>query len=82
MSVYSVALPLFRCTCLRTALSHSSLPRSNRRAPSVPDFVVDAGLTLVRMIEPSPPPGFLARAAAYEDAATIPRLLVLVAERP
>ena len=44
--------------------------------------IVDAGLTLVRMIEPSPPPGFLARAAAYEDAATIPRLLVLVAERP
>lgn len=43
--------------------------------------MIDAGLSLVRMIEPSPPPGFLARAAAYEDAATIPRLLVLVAER-
>lgn len=41
----------------------------------------EAGLTLVRMLEPPPPPGFLARAAEYEAAETIPRLLVLVAER-
>ncbi len=43
--------------------------------------MADAGLSLERMIEPAPPPGFLERAAAYEDAATIPRLLVLVAHR-
>jgi len=29
------------------------------------------------MLEPAPPAGFLARAAEYEAAATIPRLLYL-----
>lgn len=38
---------------------------------------LDAGLELERMIEPSPPPGFLAQDTHYTDAATIPRLLVL-----
>ena len=36
-----------------------------------------AGLTVRHMEEPAPPPGFLARAAEYEAAATIPRLLFL-----
>lgn len=40
-----------------------------------------SGLTLTRMEEPAPPPGFLARAQEYQDAATIPRLLLLIAER-
>jgi len=35
------------------------------------------GLTLEHMEEPAPPPGFLARAAEYAAAATIPRLLLL-----
>jgi SAM-dependent methyltransferase len=35
------------------------------------------GLLIERMVEPAPPPGFLARAAEYEAAATIPRLLYL-----
>ena len=35
------------------------------------------GLFLERMDEPAPPAGFLARAAEYEAAATIPRLLYL-----
>jgi SAM-dependent methyltransferase len=35
------------------------------------------GLFLELMEEPAPPPGFLARAAEYEAAATIPRLLYL-----
>lgn len=39
------------------------------------------GLLLVQMEEPAPPPGFLARAEEYRDAATIPRLLALVAEK-
>jgi len=39
------------------------------------------GLTIVHMEEPAPPPGFLARAAEYADAATIPRLLLLVTEK-
>lgn len=36
-----------------------------------------AGLVVHRMEEPAPPPGFLARAAEYEAAASIPRLLFL-----
>ena len=36
-----------------------------------------SGLFLERMDEPAPPAGFLARAAEYEAAATIPRLLYL-----
>jgi hypothetical protein len=35
------------------------------------------GLFVEWMEEPEPPPGFLARAAEYEAAATIPRLLYL-----
>ena len=37
------------------------------------------GLTLEHMAEPPPPPGFLARAHEYQEAATIPRLLFLLA---
>jgi len=40
-----------------------------------------AGLVIRRMEEPPPPPGFMARATEYRDAATIPRLLLLVAEK-
>jgi hypothetical protein len=43
--------------------------------------MADHGLVLRRMHEPTPPEGFLERAAEYREAATIPRLLVLVAER-
>jgi hypothetical protein len=39
------------------------------------------GLFVRRMDEPAPPPGFLERAEEYEAAATIPRLLFLLAER-
>jgi SAM-dependent methyltransferase len=39
------------------------------------------GLTLTRMEEPAPPPGFLARADEYAEAATIPRLLFLRTEK-
>lgn len=40
-----------------------------------------ANLVIRRMVEPTPPAGFIARAQEYADAATIPRLLFLVAER-
>ena len=40
-----------------------------------------AGLLVRRMEEPTPPPGFLARAEEYVAAATIPRLLFLRAEK-
>jgi ubiquinone/menaquinone biosynthesis C-methylase UbiE len=39
------------------------------------------GLYVERMVEPAPPAGFLARAPEYPDAATIPRLLLLVLRR-
>ncbi len=41
----------------------------------------DAGLVLLRMEEPAPPPGFLAGAAEYADAAAVPRLLFLRFEK-
>jgi SAM-dependent methyltransferase len=40
-----------------------------------------AGLFVERMEEPAPPPGFLARAEEYKEAATIPRLLFLLARK-
>ena len=43
--------------------------------------MIGRGLELERMEEPAPPPGFLARAAEYRAAATIPRLLFLRAKR-
>ena len=43
--------------------------------------LADNGLLIEQMLEPAPPPGFLARAAAYESAANIPRLLVLVTRK-
>ena len=39
------------------------------------------GLLIERVEEPPPPPGFLARAPEYTDAATIPRLLLLVTRK-
>src|SRR4051794_31900684 len=39
------------------------------------------GMLVTRMDEPPPPAGFLARAEEYADAATIPRLLFLRAEK-
>jgi hypothetical protein len=36
------------------------------------------GLSIERMEEPAPPPGFLALADEYVAAATIPRLMLLL----
>lgn len=46
--------------------------------------LIDAGLALVHMDEPAPPPGFIAKAGEYEHevVGTTPRLLLLVAEKP
>lgn len=43
--------------------------------------MIASGMYLTRIEEPAPPPGFLARAAEYAEAATIPRLLFLRAEK-
>lgn len=57
------------------------IPFIHRPLSRYVNALIAAGLTLTHMGEPAPPPGFLARAAEYEAAATIPRLLVLVATR-
>jgi len=57
------------------------LPFFHRPLSRYVNALADRGLHLDRMVEPSPPPGFLARAAEYAGAATIPRLLLLRAER-
>jgi SAM-dependent methyltransferase len=45
--------------------------------------VIDAGIDLVRLLEPAPPPGFLAKAPEYEAdvVLTTPRLLAIVGDR-
>jgi SAM-dependent methyltransferase len=56
------------------------IPFIHRPLSRYVNAMADAGLVLQRMEEPAPPPGFLARAAEYVDASTIPRLLFLLAE--
>lgn len=43
--------------------------------------MAENGLVLERMLEPAPPQGFLDRAQAYQAAATIPRLAVLITRK-
>lgn len=43
--------------------------------------LADAGFSFKRMIEPSPPEGFLARNEYFRQSAAIPRLLVLVCDK-
>ena len=57
------------------------IPFIHRPLSRYVNALAGAGLAVRRMEEPAPPPGFLARAAEYENAATIPRLLLLVSER-
>ena len=57
------------------------IPFVHRPLSRYVNALADNGLTIVHMEEPAPPPGFLARAAEYADAATIPRLLLLVTEK-
>ena len=57
------------------------IPFIHRPLSRYVNAMAEVGLVLRRMEEPAPPPGFLARAAEYADAATIPRLLFLLAEK-
>lgn len=57
------------------------IPFIHRPLSRYVNALADAGLVLTRMLEPAPPPGFLARASEYAAAATIPRLLLLRCER-
>ena len=57
------------------------IPFIHRPMSRYVNAMAESGLVLRRMMEPAPPPGFLARAAEYQEAASIPRLLVLVADK-
>jgi SAM-dependent methyltransferase len=57
------------------------IPFFHRPLSDYVNSMAGCGLVITRMEEPSPPPGFLARAEEYRAAATIPRLLVLVSQR-
>jgi SAM-dependent methyltransferase len=57
------------------------LPFVHRPISHYVNAMVAAGLLIEAMEEPAPPPGFLERAAEYREAATIPRLLFMLARK-
>jgi len=57
------------------------IPFIHRPLSRYVNALADNGLLIQRMLEPAPPPGFLARATAYQAASTIPRLLGLLTIR-
>ncbi len=57
------------------------LPFVHRPLSRYVNAMAGQGMLVERMEEPAPPPGFLARAPEYPDAAGIPRLLFLRARR-
>jgi SAM-dependent methyltransferase len=58
-----------------------TLPFVHRPLSHYVNAMARSGLLVERMEEPMPPEGFLAKAKEYRDAATIPRLLLMVARR-
>ena len=57
------------------------LPFAHRPLSHYVNAMAGNGLYIERMDEPRPPDGFLAAAPEYKEAATIPRLLLLVARK-
>jgi SAM-dependent methyltransferase len=57
------------------------LPFMHRPLSRYINVMADCGLLVEHMDEPPPPPGFLAQAPEYGEAASIPRLLVLRARK-
>jgi len=58
------------------------IPFVHRPLSRYVNALVASGLYITRMVEPAPPPGFLARAEEYGEAASIPRLLFVRAVKP
>ena len=58
-----------------------NIPFVHRPLSSYVNELSENELSLTRMLEPAPPPGFLTQSPAYSSAAHIPRLLVLVCEK-
>lgn len=57
------------------------IPYIHRPLSVYVNALAGAGLYVTHMAEPAPPPGFLAAAGEYPEAASIPRLLFLRAEK-
>jgi SAM-dependent methyltransferase len=57
------------------------IPFLHRPLSTYVNLLAANGLYVTRMVEPAPPPGFIAKAEEYADAATIPRLLLLRSEK-
>ena len=57
------------------------LPFMHRPLSRYINVMADCGLLVEHMDEPPPPPGFLALAPEYGEAACIPRLLLLRARK-
>ena len=57
------------------------IPFIHRPLSRYVNAMADAGMFVTWMGEPAPPPGFLALAEEYREAASIPRLLALRAEK-
>jgi SAM-dependent methyltransferase len=57
------------------------IPYVHRPLSAYVNALAEAGMVVTRMEEPAPPPGFLAAAGEYPEAATIPRLMFLRAEK-
>jgi SAM-dependent methyltransferase len=57
------------------------LPFVHRPLSSYVNALAANRLLITHMEEPAPPPGFIAKAAEYEEARTIPRLLLLRTEK-
>ena len=57
------------------------LPFVHRPLSQYVNAMARNGLLIERMEEPMPPEGFLVRAPEYRDAATIPRLLLMLARK-
>jgi len=72
---------LIEDTSLQEVAEGIELPFVHRPLSRYVNAMAAHGLLVVRMEEPAPPPGFLERAAEYQEAASIPRLLFIRAEK-
>jgi hypothetical protein len=57
------------------------IPFIHRPLSTYINLLASSGLYVEKMIEPAPPPGFVAQADEYAEAASIPRLLALVCQK-
>ncbi len=58
-----------------------TIPFVHRPLSHYINAMAKVGLLVTQMVEPAPPPGFLAQAEEYADAASYPRLLFLRTEK-